>query len=107
MRNIPVTVSTAGQTFTNYFDSGNYEVVTFVCEGLGAAESTAIALESPAGTFSTVRDSDGNALTFTGSGGSPANRTMLTLVGGPVYRFTSTTPAGVVTIDAIPGQGLI
>ncbi len=102
---VAVVISTAGASFTAQFDAGNYEAVTFACSGLGAAESVTIK-EEIGSSFKTTRDSDGNAVTFTGSGGTPANRDLLTLVGGLVYQFSSTTPVGVIVIDAAPLRGI-
>lgn len=86
-------------------DSNNYEAVSYVCKGLGAAES--ITIEFGFGSsWETLRDIDGNAITFTGSGGSPANRNSFVLdPAGLNLRFTGTV-AGTIELAAIAGRGV-
>lgn len=99
--------TTAAFTYNN--DSGPCEWVVYQCQGLGAAETitintvvngTAIPLYGVNGDGTTW------AVTFTGSGGTPANRTSLYLVGGPVYQFVSAGTAGAVSITYCPGKGI-
>lgn len=93
--------------FTVYHDSSAYEWCDYACQGLGAAETVAIA-RSIAGQFTTVTAYDGpgatnNAVVFTGSGGTPASVSFVQLSGG-YYRFTASgDPAGTVYITAEVG----
>lgn len=83
-----------------------YEWVSFVCVGLGAAETVDIKVPSGANTWIALRDIEGNAITFTGSGGTPANRNMITVDGGRMFQFSFSDPAAAVTITAVTGRGI-
>lgn len=88
------------------FDTGTWETVTFVCSGLGAAETVDVKIQDGASSYTELRQLDGTAVVFTGSGGSPANVTQFTMEGGPIVQFTGNDPAGTVTITAYTGRGI-
>jgi len=93
--------------FIKYHDSSAYETCVYACTGLGAAETVAIA-RNVGGTFVTLYDfnaggATNTAVLFTGSGGTPANVSMMELRGG-YYRFdVSADPSGTVLITADVG----
>ncbi len=88
------------------FDTGPYEWVLFTCNGLGAAETVDVKIQDGASSYQVLRQLDGTAVVFTGSGGSPANVSQFTMDGGPVVQFTGSDPAGTVSITAYPGPGV-
>lgn len=98
--------STAGASFDFRDDARAHEEVTYLCTGLGAAETVTIS-HNVDGTWVTLKAFDAGGATntqvlFTGSGGTPANVGSFTAK-GLNYRFESTTPAGVVSIVAVYG----
>lgn len=99
-------VQSVATAINSTFDTGAYQWVTFKCMGLGAAETVDIKVSDGASNWMVFRDLEGNAITFTGSGGSPANRNQLTVDGGQIFQFSSLAPAGTVTITAVQGPGI-
>lgn len=92
---------------TNTVDARPYESVVLKCAGLGAAETIAINVITGA-AFESVYASDvagasSTLLTFTGSGGTPANVKQVELV-GDYYQVVKGITAGAVTVTAVPGR---
>lgn len=92
-------------TTNEQYDAGPYQWVTLVAKGLAAADVVTLDIGGVGG-WEALRDASGNAMTLTGSGGTPANRTMLTVDGGLPIRVSGTMAGAAVTILVVPGPSM-